>query len=286
MAESPQPGSRSPLRVGGIALLGVGVIAAFAGLITTTQGNGNGTVAQAPTASAGVLESAAPAAAPTEPAVASPPPDAARVAPAPATPFVPGATGDGTAVGAAPPASAVPAPAPAPVEPAPPAVAAPAPAPAPGGSSSVPHGPLRVYNNSLIQGLAARAAADFRSRRLDGRRDRRLPGRDHPDEHRLLPPGHGRADRGAGDRPGLRAAGRAALRRDPVRQPRGDRHRDQGVPVAGQVVSLVHLPRTCGRRRPPAPVAGRGPVTGARPRAPRRAARRSPPSPPATRASR
>jgi len=147
--------------VGGIALLGVGVIAAFAGLITTTQGNGNGTVAQAPTASAGVLESTAPAAGPTEPAVASPPPDAARMAPAPATPFVPGATGDGTAVGAAPPASAVPAPAPAPAEPAPPAVAAPA--PAPGGSSSVPHGSLRVYNNSLIQGLAARAAADFRS---------------------------------------------------------------------------------------------------------------------------
>jgi hypothetical protein len=147
--------------VGGIALLGVGVIAAFAGLITTTQGNGNGTVAQAPTASAGVLESTAPAAGPTEPAVASPPPDAARMAPAPATPFVPGATGDGTAVGAAPPASAVPAPAPAPAEPAPPAVAAPA--PVPGGSSSVPHGSLRVYNNSLIQGLAARAAADFRS---------------------------------------------------------------------------------------------------------------------------
>src|SRR6185312_10263000 len=127
-----------------MALLGVGVIAAFAGLITTTQGNGNGTVAQAPTASAGVLESTAPAAGPTEPAVASPPPDAARMAPAPATPFVPGATGDGTAVGAAPPAAA-------------------APAPAPGGSSSVPHGSLRVYNNSLIQGLAARAAADFRS---------------------------------------------------------------------------------------------------------------------------
>jgi hypothetical protein len=143
--------------VGGIALLGVGVIAAFAGLITTTQGNGNGTVAQAPTASAGVLESTAPAAAPTEPAVASPPPDAAKVAPAPATPFVAGATGDGTAAGAAPPASAVPAPA----EPAPPAVAAPA--PAPGDSSSVAHGPLRVYNNSLIQGLAARAASDFRS---------------------------------------------------------------------------------------------------------------------------
>ncbi|MBL8925283.1 MAG: LytR C-terminal domain-containing protein [Pseudonocardia sp.] len=120
--------------MGGIALLGVGVIAAFAGLITTTQGNGDGTVAQGPAASAGALESAAP----TEPAVASPSPDVARVVPAPA-------------------ASAVPAP----VEPAPPAVAAPA--PAPGESSSVPHGSLRVYNNSLIQGLAARAAADFRS---------------------------------------------------------------------------------------------------------------------------
>lgn len=162
MAASPQPGSRSPLRIGGVALLGVGVIAAFAGLITTTQGNSSGTVAQTPTASAGVVESAAQAAPPTEPAVASPPPDAARVAPPPETPFVAGPTGDGTAVGAAPappPASAVPAP----VEPAPPAVAAPAPPPAPGGSSSVAHGPLRVYNNSLIQGLAARAAADFRS---------------------------------------------------------------------------------------------------------------------------
>jgi hypothetical protein len=145
--------------VGGIALLGVGVIAAFAGLITTTQGNGNGTVAQAPTSSSAVLESTPPAAAPTEPAVASPPPDAARVAPPPATPFVAGPTGDGTAVGAAPPESAAPTQAPA--EPAPPAVAAPA--PAQGGSSSAAHGPLRVYNNSLIQGLAARAAADFRS---------------------------------------------------------------------------------------------------------------------------
>ena len=88
MAASPSPASRSPLRMGGIALLGVGVIAAFAGLISTTQGDGNGTVAQAPTSSAQVLDPTAEAALPTAPA--SPAPDAAATAP-----FVPGSTADG-----------------------------------------------------------------------------------------------------------------------------------------------------------------------------------------------
>ena len=164
MAESPQPGSRSPLRVGGIALLGVGVIAAFAGLITTTQGNGNGTVAQAPTASARCagVHGAGRGADRT-----------GRGEPAPGRRQGGAGTGhplrrrpDGRRDGGRRRRAArggPAAPAPAPAEPAPPAVAAPAPAPAPGGSSSVPHGPLRVYNNSLIQGLAARAAADFRS---------------------------------------------------------------------------------------------------------------------------
>ena len=81
MAASPSPASRSPLRMAGIALLGVGVIAAFAGLISTTQGDGNGTVAQAPTSSAQVLDPTA------EAAPASPAPDAAATAP-----FVPGST--------------------------------------------------------------------------------------------------------------------------------------------------------------------------------------------------
>jgi hypothetical protein len=49
VAASPSPGSRSRLRLGGIALLGVGVIAALAGLITTTQSGSTSTVAQAPT---------------------------------------------------------------------------------------------------------------------------------------------------------------------------------------------------------------------------------------------
>ena len=160
MAASPSPGSRSPLRLGGIALLGVGVLAALAGLITTTQSGSTSTVAQAPTSSSAVLDPTGQAAAPPAPAIASPAPDAGTAAPN-ATPFVAGETGDGTAVGAAPPA----APEPVPAQPAapPPAVAAPAPAPAPeAGGSGAAHEPLRIYNNSKIQGLAARAAGDFR----------------------------------------------------------------------------------------------------------------------------
>jgi LytR cell envelope-related transcriptional attenuator len=164
VAASPSPGSRSPLRVAGIALLGVGVIAALAGLITSTQGESNGTVAQAPTSSSQVLDPTGQAAPPTAPVIASPPSEV----PSATTPFVPGPTGDGTAVGAAP--SAAPEPAPAePAAPAPaPAIAAPAPAPAGSGQeaggtgSSAAREPLRVYNNSKIQGLAARAAGDFR----------------------------------------------------------------------------------------------------------------------------
>jgi hypothetical protein len=160
VAASPSPGSRSPLRLGGIALLGVGVIAALAGLITTTQSGSTSTVAQAPTSSSAVLDPTGQAAAPPAPAIASPAPDAGTAAPN-GTPFVTGETGDGTAVGAAPPA----APEPAPAQPAarPPAVAAPAPAPAPeAGGSGAAREPLRIYNNSKIQGLAARAAGDFR----------------------------------------------------------------------------------------------------------------------------
>jgi len=163
VAASPSPGSRSPLRVAGMALLGIGVIAAFAGLITTTQGDGNGTVAQAPTASSAVLYPNGEAVAPSAPAVASPPPEAAAPAPQ-AAPFVPGATGDGTAVGAEPPVQPAPA---APAE-QPPAVAAPAPAGGDAGGGAAPGGeaaarePLRVYNNSLVKGLAAQAAADLR----------------------------------------------------------------------------------------------------------------------------
>ena len=160
MAASPSPASRSPLRIAGIALLGVGVIAAFAGLISTTQGDGNGTVAQAPTSSAQVLDPTA------EAAPASPAPDAAATAP-----FVPGSTADGSTGEGTPPASA-----PAAVPEQPPVVAAPAPGQtgpdgtgggaaeqAPAGGQPAVRTPLRVYNNSLVPGLAARAAENFKS---------------------------------------------------------------------------------------------------------------------------
>jgi hypothetical protein len=143
----------------GIALLGIGVVAAFVGLISTTQGDGNGTFAQAPTSSAEVLEPSAEAALPTAPPVESAPP-AANPAPE-ATPFVPGSTADGsTGEGVAPPP---PASAPVAVPAQPPAIAAPAPAGDAAGQQPVVREPLRVYNNSLVPGLAARAAENFRS---------------------------------------------------------------------------------------------------------------------------
>ncbi len=161
MAASPSPGSRSPLRMGGIALLGVGVIAGFAGLISTTQSEGVGTVAQAPTSSAQVVDPTA-AAAPPAAAPASPAPDAGATAA-----FVPGATADGSTGEGAPPAP--PASAPAAVPEQPPVIAAPAPdqtgAGGNGAAQAPPavRAPLRVYNNSLVPGLAARAAENFKS---------------------------------------------------------------------------------------------------------------------------
>jgi hypothetical protein len=163
VAASPSPASRSPLRMAGIALLGVGVIAGFAGLISTTQGDGNGTVAQAPTSSAQVVDPTTDPALRTAPAPVSPAPDPAATAP-----FVPGSTADGSTGEGTPPAS------PPAAVPEQPPVAAPAPeqpvgggnvaapAPPPGEQPAV-RAPLRVYNNSLVPGLAARAAENFKS---------------------------------------------------------------------------------------------------------------------------
>jgi hypothetical protein len=143
------------LRTAGIALLGVGIIAATAGLFASaTGGNGNGTAV--PSASSQVLAPTAESAVP-----AAPPPSVAASAPAaPATaPAAPEA--QPSAPAPAEPAPAAPAPAPVP-QAAPPA----APAPAAGGGGGTGGGsavraPLRVYNNSLVQGLAAKAKSDF-----------------------------------------------------------------------------------------------------------------------------
>jgi type IV secretory pathway VirB10-like protein len=147
-------GSRSLLRTGGIALLGVGIIAATVGLFTSlTGGNDAGTAVPSASSQALPATAAAPVT-PVEPAPTAPaaPPTEAAPAPGATAPAVPAAP-DGAAARSAPPAAAEPAPA--------------APAPAAGsGSGSGSDGagaraPLRVYNNSLIQGLAAKAKSDF-----------------------------------------------------------------------------------------------------------------------------
>jgi LytR cell envelope-related transcriptional attenuator len=137
VAASPSP--RSPLRLGGLALLGVGVVAALGGLITAaTPGDASGVVAQAPVASQVAVPPAPPA-----PVV---PPPAAAAAPS-AEALFPGATAPSAPAGSA---------------------TASAPATAPvvangSAGSSTARSPLRVYNNSLITGLAAQAADDFRA---------------------------------------------------------------------------------------------------------------------------
>jgi hypothetical protein len=142
VAASP---SRPALRTAGIALLGVGVIAATIGLFTAVTGGGGGTNTAAPASSVEALPSVAPGAPAT--AVA---PTAAPSAPvdtaAPATPQV-------AAPAPAPTGAAEPAPA----EPARPAAGA----ASGGGGGPATRAPVRVYNNSLVKGLAARAQSDF-----------------------------------------------------------------------------------------------------------------------------
>lgn len=112
----------SNARIGGIALIGVGVVAAVIGLVSLgTGGSSDGADAAAPTAS-----------------VAPATPDTDEV---PLPSF------------AATPTAVAPTTTPAPV--APPVAAADA------GTGAAPTMPLRVYNNSTISGLAATASSDF-----------------------------------------------------------------------------------------------------------------------------
>ncbi|MFR9801539.1 LytR C-terminal domain-containing protein [Pseudonocardia sp. RS010] len=144
----------SPLKVGGVALIGVAVIAAVIGLVTLGIGGGSSdgsdsTAAAPPTASvapatpapgSGTDEVPVPSFAPTPTALA---PDGA----APGAP--PGGAGDGANGAGVNGANGV-----------------------NGvygsygggaGAASAPTMPLRVYNNSTVEGLAARAASDFRN---------------------------------------------------------------------------------------------------------------------------
>ena len=150
MATPPTLGSRPPLRTGGIALLGIGAVAAAMGLYTAaTGGEGEGTLAQAPPSA--VVAPTPEVAPPTLPAVVPPPPSAVT-APSATAPFVTG-DGDGASAAAQPSTAAVPSA----------GAAARAATGAAGTDSSAGRSPLRVYNNSTVTGLAARAAGDFRN---------------------------------------------------------------------------------------------------------------------------
>jgi LytR cell envelope-related transcriptional attenuator len=141
---SPAPsGSTSRRRIAGLALVGIGVIAAIIGLGTLTLGgggDGGGTAAP-------LTESAAP--------TAGAEPGAGSLTPAPPTasgPITVPTFPTTTANVAAPPATEPPADA--------------GGADQGGGADAgtgAPKGPIRVYNNSTITGLASNAATDFKS---------------------------------------------------------------------------------------------------------------------------
>ncbi len=141
MTEPAPSGGPSPLRVGGLALLGAGAVAALIGLATLLPGGGG---------------TATPATTEVAPATSAPPAVPSAVAPPSATVAAPPAVPTGTNAIAAPTAPAV--------VPTVPAVVPIKPAPAPvAGGAATGHEPVRVYNNSTVTGLAARAADDFRA---------------------------------------------------------------------------------------------------------------------------
>jgi hypothetical protein len=154
VTEPAQSGGPSPLRVGGLALVGAGAVAALIGLATLLPGGGSSTPA-APTTTPTISETAVPTpapaptsavAAPNEPVPVpsfAPTPTNAVAAPngtAPGTAGTAGTGGSGTGTGSG--SGSV---------------------GGSGGGSGVVEAPVRVYNNSTITGLAARAADDFRA---------------------------------------------------------------------------------------------------------------------------
>ena len=142
MTEPAPSGGPSPLRVGGLALLGAGAVAALIGLATLLPGGSSTTTPAATT------PPPAPTAAPT---AAATPGATVAATPAPTAPAAVPTVGPTVAIAAPPPAAPAPAPAPA------------APQAGTGGGSAAARGPVRVYNNSTVTGLAARAANDFRA---------------------------------------------------------------------------------------------------------------------------
>jgi hypothetical protein len=123
-------GISRPARLAGVVLIGVGLVAAVIGVVTATSGGGQ-TQNAAPSTSASAAPGPGPGSAPPPPA---PSVSTSSAAPAP------------------PPPGTTPAPVP------PPGPAGPKP-----GQTDAKWVPVRVYNNGTVQGLAARAADEFRA---------------------------------------------------------------------------------------------------------------------------
>lgn len=142
-------GLSRPLRLAGVVLIGVALVAVVIGGITALNGGGNNgqTAAPSPTATG---ETSAPTettgASPTEPAPSAPASPTETPAPAPGQPT-------GTAAAGAPGGTAT----------------QPGSTPAPGAGGAAADQtaakwvPVRIYNNSTIHGLAARAADELRA---------------------------------------------------------------------------------------------------------------------------
>lgn len=152
MTAPAPPGGPSPLRVGGLALLGVGAVAAVFGIGTLVTGGGDSSTATAPTSTSAPVTPTA-GATPTGPGVTvpsfGPTPTNAIAAPT----SVPGAGADGSgSAGGSGSSGAGSA-----------GSGGSSGGSQGGGSQAVAKSPVRVYNNSTIKGLAARAADDFRN---------------------------------------------------------------------------------------------------------------------------
>ncbi len=160
---APASGGQSPLKIAGIALIGVGVVAAVVGLIGLTGGGEDGGNQAAPP-SASAEPAPAPAPAPGDgtgdgaapgtggtPAPGTPGETSPFTPGAPGTPGSPGYDGAGPAVAAPPAAGSG-------------STGQSGSGSAAGEGSAVAARPVvRIYNNSTIRGLAEKAAGEFRT---------------------------------------------------------------------------------------------------------------------------
>jgi hypothetical protein len=131
-----------PMRLAGVVLLGIAFVALVVGLITSLSGGGSNNNA-APSSSASPTLPSGSSAAPS----GTPSPGSTTTTPSPATP--PATTPPPVVPGQQPPPGGTPAPAPN--------------GGVPADQAAAKWVPVRVYNNSTIHGLAAKAADDFRA---------------------------------------------------------------------------------------------------------------------------